>query len=265
MAMPQAEGVVSGTPSPELLSRPGANGETEASLSQRRPRLLPALRCRERGWVSCLPAPGGRVTVGSRVDSDPTPLAGGASFPEGGGPGGPGGPGGCLVPRVGPEAAQTLLQGPEKVPPRAPGALRPLHWLWAWAWVGERWGHQRGCPPQTMALQSARPTLGLLGTPTHGLLLLLLSLSEYGGWWAAAKGWDGRALEGSQGSLEDRDLRKGSLCRWTAPPPPPLPWQVPPVPGRCLNLSECSEFRRCRVPGRLSAVSLPVVPLRVGG
>ncbi|XP_036159011.1 mesothelin-like isoform X2 [Myotis myotis] len=29
---------------------------------------------------------------------------------------------------------------------------------------------------QTMALQSARPTLGLLRTPTHGLLLLLLSL-----------------------------------------------------------------------------------------
>lgn len=111
MAMPQVEGVVSRTPSPELLSSPGANGETEASLSQRRPYLLlPALHCRERGWAS-LPAPGGRVTAGGRVDSDPTPLAGGARFSE---RGGPGGPGDCLVPRVGLEAAQTLLQGPER-------------------------------------------------------------------------------------------------------------------------------------------------------
>lgn len=74
MAMPQVEGVVNRTPSPELLSSPDANGETEASLSQRWSCLLlpPCAIGREDGPSVCLPLEAG-LQLGAGLTQTPHP------------------------------------------------------------------------------------------------------------------------------------------------------------------------------------------------
>lgn len=112
MATPQVGGAFSIIPSPELLSPPDTNVETEDSSSQRWPCLLalnsPTLPCPAlwgEGMVpaaSCLP---GLSKPGTRLTQTPHPLAGGAGFPKEAGQA-------CwLVLRSGLDAAQTLLQG----------------------------------------------------------------------------------------------------------------------------------------------------------
>lgn len=136
----------------------------------------PAQPCGWRAWA---------LTAGGGADSDPRAPGRGAVHSQRGW----GRRAGWSC-EQGQRRTDAALEAQEVSTWEPPGSLRPQQPHKAWHWpgtgsVGGGWklqGHQRGCSAQTMALQTARPHLGSRGTRTpRSLLLLLLSLGEYGG------------------------------------------------------------------------------------